>query len=237
MKKTSSIIIITILITAIGAGFFLMRQKGESSVIKPGADVTVGEGEESSPETLIIAFGDSLTAGYRLPLSESYPAQLEAKLVSEGFSVRVINAGVSGETTQGNRERAEFIRGQNPNIVILGIGGNDALRALPLSETKKNIQATIEALLSGMEPPKIILLKMQAPLNSGIAYKKEFDAIYEDIAEAYDIPLVPFLVLEVFLNSKYMLDDGIHPNKDGYNVLVEKYIWKEVAKLIGNSSK
>lgn len=227
MKKISSIIIGTLIIAGAGYFFWSLQSEKTNSVSSLEANT-----EEAGGQKTIIAFGDSLTAGFRLPLSESYPAQLEEKLLSEGFSVKVINAGVSGETTQGNKERAQFIRDQNPDIVILGIGGNDALRFLPISETKKNISETLDILLSGINPPKVLLLKMQAPLNSGLAYKKEFDSIYEDFSDTYKIPLIPFVVLDVFLNSKYMLDDAIHPNKDGYGVLVEKYIWKEVAKLL-----
>ena len=86
-------------------------------------------------------------------LGESYPAQLESLIKNEGYRARVINAGVSGETTRGNRERAAFIRAQNPDVILLGIGGNDALRFLPLEETRTNMTATIETLQGGFSPP------------------------------------------------------------------------------------
>lgn len=168
----------------------------------------------------IVAFGDSLTAGYGLPLYESYPAQLEDALHKDGLNVKVINAGVSGETTKGNNERAEFIRGTNPDMVIWGIGGNDALRALPVSDMKDNMESTIRILQSGANPPKLIMLQMQAPLNAGAQYKKEFDMVYTDLAQKYNVKLVPFLVLDVFFNQNLMLPDRIHPNKDGYAKLV-----------------
>lgn len=178
----------------------------------------------------IIAFGDSLTAGYGLPLNESYPAQLESKLQTEGYNIKVINAGVSGETSRGNLERAEFIKNQQADMVILGIGGNDALRALSVSEMKNNIEKTIQTLQSGEKKPKILILEMQSPLNAGLKYKNEFDNVYEDLSEKYDLPLVPFLVSSVFLKTELMLPDRIHPNKEGYARLIENYVYKEVIK-------
>ncbi len=183
-------------------------------------------------EIKIIAFGDSLTAGYGLPISESYPAQLEERLKAEGYEVQVINAGVSGETTKGNLERAEFIRKQNPEIVLLGIGGNDALRSLPLTETKENIKNTISTLKAGENPPVVILLKMQAPLNSGLAYKQDFDQIYEDLALEMGVILVPFLSAEIFLNPENKLPDGIHLNKLGNQKVVEEYLFPVLREVL-----
>lgn len=180
----------------------------------------------------IVAFGDSLTAGYGLPLAESYPAQLEEKLKQQGFSVKVINAGVSGETSKGNTERASFIKSQNPDMVILGIGGNDALRGLPVSEMKRNMENTIQLLQRGEKKPKILLLQMQAPLNLGFQYKQEFDAVYTTLASVYGLPLVPFLVSDVFLDTERMLPDQIHPNKEGYKALIDTYLFATVVKEI-----
>lgn len=185
-------------------------------------------------EYTIVAFGDSLTAGYGLPLSESYPYQLEERLKNEGLDVKVINAGVSGETTKGNNERAAFIKDQNPDMVILGIGGNDALRALPVSEMKSNMESTIKILQSAESKPTILILEMQSPLNAGFRYKQEFDAVYKDLSKKYDLPLVPFLVANVFLNGDLMLADRIHPNKNGYAKLIEDNLLKVVLKEIKN---
>jgi len=180
----------------------------------------------------IIAFGDSLTAGYGLPSSESYPAQLGKRLIEAGYDVSVINSGVSGETTRGNLERAQFIRDQNPDIVLLGIGGNDALRILPLSETRNNMRETIETLQSGDNPPVILLLQMQAPLNAGVAYKEEFDSLYTSLALETDVTLVPFLTEEVFLDANNKLNDGIHLNRVGYGKVVDLYIVPEVTRAL-----
>ncbi len=183
-------------------------------------------------EYTIIAFGDSLTAGYGLLASEAYPAQLEARLLARGYPVRVVNAGVSGETTRGNLERANFIRAQNPDLVIIGIGGNDALRLLPLNETKNNLVETIKILQSGDRPPVIMLLKMQAPLTAGLGYKQDFDALYEEIAKEYNILLVPFLTAELFFDSANKLSDGIHYNAEGYRRAVDEYILPVVSEVL-----
>lgn len=213
-------------VLAIAAYFFFLRDDNRAAMN------TINERSTTAGGVTIIAFGDSLTAGYGLPINESYPAQLDAALKAQGKQVTVINAGVSGETTRGNLERAEFIRSQNPDIVLLGIGGNDALRALPVSDTKANMIQTIETLKSGENPPVVILLKMQSPLNAGLSYKREFDAMYEEVAESEEIILVPFLTAEIFLKQENKLSDGIHLNKVGYSQVVQDYLVEPVVEVI-----
>ena len=226
MKNVKIILIIIVVILAIlSLGYFNLK--------KDNKEISIKQNNQSAKYT-IVAFGDSLTAGFGLPLSESYPYQLEEILKNEGFDVKVINAGVSGETTKGNNERATFIRDQNPDMVIWGIGGNDALRALSVSEMKSNMESTINILQSAESKPKILILEMQSPLNAGFAYKKEFDSVYKDLSKKYNLPLVPFLVASVFLNRDLMLDDRIHPNKNGYAKLIEDNLLKVVLKEIKN---
>lgn len=221
--KIILIIIVSVILILFLSWYFFLRSTSEDIVL---------EANEDGSSYTIVAFGDSLTAGYGLPLSESYPAQLEERLKAEGLDIKVINAGVSGETTKGNNERATFIRDQKPNMIIWGIGGNDALRALPVSEMKSNMESTIKILQSGENKPKILMLEMQSPLNAGFKYKKEFDAVYEDLSKKYDLPLVPFLVASVFLNGDLMLQDRIHPNKEGYAKLIEENLLEVVLKEI-----
>ncbi|MFT5036937.1 MAG: acyl-CoA thioesterase-1 [Candidatus Azotimanducaceae bacterium] len=180
----------------------------------------------------IIAFGDSLTAGLGLSLSDSYPAQLETALREQGFDVDVINSGVSGETTAGNLTRAQFIRDQNPDIVILGIGGNDALRFLPIENARENIRVTLTTLLSGESPPEVLLLSMQAPSNAGVSYKQSFDSIYPTLATEFSIPLAPFIVDEVSRNPNLLQADGIHPTAEGYTVLIDNYLFSAIMLLL-----
>lgn len=232
MTATKKIIIGIVVVTIAILGWWLFLQNSE---VENGEVADVPPVSEANIR--IIAFGDSLTAGYGLPLAESYPAQLEAMLIRDGYDVSVINAGVSGETTRGNVERVPFIRKQSPDIVLLGIGGNDALRQLPISETKKNIVATIEALQSGENPPVVILLKMQSPLSAGAEYKDEFDAMYQEFSNIYNLPLVPFITPEVFLDTSKKLPDGIHLNREGYEVVVREYILPTVIDVLASRNE
>lgn len=191
---------------------------------------------ESGEAINIIAFGDSLTAGFGLPISETYPAQLELALRAQNYDVKVVNSGVSGETTRGNLERAEFIRKQNPDIVLLGIGGNDALRRLPLEETEKNLEETITILQSGNNPPIVILLSMQAPINLGLGYKQDFDSLYKDLAAKNEILLVPFITTEVFLKSGNRSPDGVHLSAQGYKDVIELYLLPTLTEVLDRIS-
>jgi acyl-CoA thioesterase-1 len=186
----------------------------------------------SEESVKIIAFGDSLTAGYGVSQAEAYPAQLESALREKGYDVLVINSGVSGETTRGNLERANFIRSQNPDIVILGIGGNDALRALPINESEKNIRATVEILQSGEQSPRVFLLQMQAPLNVGREYKERFDAFYESFAKDKGLVLVPFITKDIFFDRNNKLADGVHYNQVGYKKVIDRYMLPRLAETL-----
>jgi acyl-CoA thioesterase I len=224
-QVTKLVIAATIVIC--GGAWYLWQDKPNQAAI-----LAIVPKVDNQSAVKIVAFGDSLTAGYGLPQSESYPAQLEVVLKANKYSVSVINAGVSGETSRGNLERAAFIRSQNPDIVLLGIGGNDALRLLPVAETRKNLTETISILQAGENPPVIIVLAMQAPLNVGLSYKKEFDSLYESIATETGSILVPFITTEVFLNSANKLSDGIHLNKDGYAKVIELYLLPVLIEIL-----
>jgi len=229
MKKVTSYLLIASVVLIVIGVFWL----------RGGSDVAPVAPRTLAPETgvKIIAFGDSLTAGYGLSIDEAYPAQLETVLRAEGLSVTVINSGVSGETTRGNFERATFIRTQNPDLVLLGIGGNDALRRLPIEETRKNIEETIIVLQGGVKPPVVVLLAMQAPLNAGLGYKRTFDSMYEEISSKYGIELLPFITTELFLRSEYKLSDGIHYSQAGYSEVVARHLQKPIAEIVKKMSR
>ena len=226
MNKTIKLIIFTITIAII---IVMLFSRSTEEVI-----ISNIEPRETTNDKMvkIIAFGDSLTAGYGLQINESYPAELERKLKDRELSVEVINSGVSGETSKGNLERAEFIRDQNPDIILLGIGGNDALRFLPVEDTKNNIEDTILTLKDTANPPVIVLLQMQAPINAGLDYKQNFDSIYTDLAKKHELILLPFITLEIFSNKEYKLSDGIHFNQAGYSKIVELYLLEPVTSIV-----
>lgn len=230
MKKTINILIIIIVLGALGYGayaVFFRAPVDEALVAKPIDTV-----DTEASTTQILAVGDSLTAGYGLPLAESYPAQLEEKLRAGGYSVTVVNAGISGETTAGLLERADFIKETKPDMILITIGGNDALRNLPIEQTKDNLGRIVRSFKEILPAQKILLMQIRSPLNAGLSYTQSFNAMYPDIAISEGIVLVPFVETQVFLNSALMSGDGIHPNKAGYALLVDQYIYPAVEKVL-----
>ncbi|MBI1275240.1 arylesterase [bacterium] len=168
---------------------------------------------------VIVAFGDSLSAGYRLPPTDSFPAQLQAALNAEGIDARVVNMGLSGDTTAGGVRRLESALAQKPQLVILELGANDALRGLPPAEAKKNLATLLEGFKKANVP--VILAGMRAPRNLGPDYTKRFDAMYEELAEQYGARLYPFFLEGVAMNPSLNLDDGLHPNRQGVAIIVK----------------
>ncbi len=182
----------------------------------------------------IVAFGDSLTSGYGLSLSDAYPAILERSLGEKGYRVEVVNSGVSGETSAGGVRRAEFIRSLSPDIVLFGLGGNDALRLLSPEEMEKNLDEALSVLRGGDRPPEVLILGMRAPGNADSLYRTAFDAVAPRLAQKYDLPLVPFFLEGVALLPQYTQADGIHPNQAGYQYIVEKNIAPRVEAILSS---
>lgn len=170
---------------------------------------------------VILAFGDSLYAGYRLAPGEGYPPRLEAALNAGGVKARVVNAGVSGDTTAAARERLAFtLDGQKvkPALVLVGLGGNDMLRGLPPAETRANLDAILSELDKRHIPA--MLTGMLAAPNMGKDYVSAFNPIYPALAAKHKAPLVPFFLQAVIGNDKLLLDDHIHPTAEGVNRIV-----------------
>ncbi len=167
----------------------------------------------------IVAFGDSLTAGLGVAADETYPAELQRRLDTLGLRYRVINAGVSGETTAGGLRRVPWILRSKPEIVILELGANDGLRGLRVEETKANLEAIIQQLqLSGTQ---VILAGMKLPPNYGNDYLSAFERLYPDLATRYRLPLIPFFLEGVAASTTLNQADGIHPTAQGYRAIVE----------------
>ena len=181
---------------------------------------------------VILAFGDSLYAGYRLAPGEGYPPRLEAALNAGGVKARVVNAGVSGDTTAAARERLAFtLDGQKvkPALVLVGLGGNDMLRGLPPAETRANLDAILSELDKRHIPA--MLTGMLAAPNMGKDYVAAFNPIYPALAAKHKAPLVPFFLQAVIGNDKLLLDDHIHPNAAGVDRIVAA-TKDEVAKAL-----
>jgi acyl-CoA thioesterase-1 len=179
---------------------------------------------------IIVAFGDSLTAGYGVPINNSYPSLLENKLEENGLNYKVINLGISGDTTFDGLFRFSSVIKLNPELVILTLGANDALRSLSPIEAKNNLMKMIEQLIE--HKIKILLGGMYSPPEHGREYNNIFDSIYPELAKKYNLPLIPFFLEGVVLNPQFSLNDGLHPNAEGYKKIVEENIWKYLKDLL-----
>jgi acyl-CoA thioesterase-1 len=183
----------------------------------------------SSAQTTIVFFGNSLTAGYGVDPTEAYPALIQQKLDSLHMTYKVINAGVSGETTSGGLARIDWILRQPPAIFVLELGGNDGLRGIPLTATKKNLQSIIDHVKKKNPATTIILAGMMIPPNMGKQYAREFQQIYPSLATANQVDLIPFLLQGVGGNPALNQQDGIHPTAEGHKIVAEN-VWKILQK-------
>lgn len=173
----------------------------------------------AGPEIHILAFGDSLTAGYNLPPSKSFAAQLEQRVRSQGRKVRVTNAGLSGDTSSGGRTRLAWSLQDKPDLIILELGANDGLRGLDPNSMRENLEAMIQECLE--TGARVILAGMRAPVNWGAAYRNEFETVFPELAEKYGLPLYPFFLEGVITNPTLLLEDGLHPNANGVERIVD----------------
>ncbi len=174
------------------------------------------------PERRILAFGDSLFAGYNLAENQGYPEQLERALRSEGVNVRVIDAAVSGDTTQAGLQRLSFVLdnlSEPIDLAMVELGGNDLLRGLSAEAAKDNLTAIMEEFAARDIP--VLIMGMRAPPNAGPEYQAEFDGMYPALAEQYGAALVPFFLEPVFGNPDLNLPDRIHPTAEGISLIVE----------------
>lgn len=173
-------------------------------------------------ETLIVAFGDSLYAGYGLDQKEGFAPELQKTLRAAGKDVRVHNAGVSGDTTAAGLRRMDFVLDsltQKPDLVLLGLGGNDLLRGLDPKQTRANMKAMLDKLKERDIP--VMITGMQAPPNLGSQYLAAFNAIYPDLAKEYDADLYPFFLEGLPGRNELILPDGVHPNAAGIDLIVK----------------
>jgi acyl-CoA thioesterase I len=181
--------------------------------------VTLPKSEAKEQEMVIVALGDSLTAGFGLPQSESFPIKLEAALKAQGRNVTVVNAGVSGDTVSAALARLDWALPPNASAVIVELGGNDALQGLPPAEIEASLAKIIERLKVKGLP--VLIAGMESPRNMGKDYVDQFRAIYSDLAERYGAVFYPFFLDGVALDSGLMQEDGIHPNAKGVDRIVQ----------------
>ena len=188
---------------------------------------------QSDNRPRIVAFGDSLTAGFGVSPAQSYPMQLQKRLEALGYSYQVVNAGVSGETTAGGLRRVPWILAGKPYMVILEFGGNDGLRGLSLPETSSHLDAIIRRFKDAHVP--ILLVGMKLPPNYGAEYTDRFEAMYRELATTHALPLLPFLLEGVGGEKTLNQGDGIHPTAEGYRIVVENVLKSLLPILIKGS--
>lgn len=179
---------------------------------------------QASPQSphrpVLLDFGDSLTAGFGLPVDKSFPAQLALRLHRDGIDVRVVNGGVSGDTTAGGLARVGWALSDKPDFVLVELGANDALRGIDPAVVRANLDRIIRRFTAN--GVKVALLGMLAPTNWGAAYKRQFDRIYAELAKAHHLPLYPFFLRGVAMRPELNQADGLHPNAKGVAVLVDR---------------
>ncbi|REE01581.1 acyl-CoA thioesterase-1 [Marinoscillum furvescens DSM 4134] len=187
--------------------------------------------EESADREVLLFFGNSITAGYQLDVEDAFPALIQDRLDSMGYSYQVVNAGLSGETTAGGLNRIDWVLQTIPDVFVLELGANDGLRGLDLKVTKQNLMAIIDKVRTANPEVKILLTGMLVPPNMGEAYAEEFRNIFPAVAEEKNTALMPFILKDVAGEPELNLEDGIHPTEEGHKILA-KNIWPYLKPLL-----
>lgn len=217
------VVLLFLALTGFGCGG-TKRETRELAQEPPSATVP-----EQDTRPVIAAFGNSLTAGSGVLRNMNYPSKLQAKIDASGYRYRVLNAGVSGETSSQGLNRLSTIVALRPEIVIVEFGGNDGLRGIPVDTTERNL----EAIVSGLQEAgaRVVLAGMQIPPNYGAAYAGSFRNIFPRLAKRYDAALIPFFLEGVGGSQELNQDDGIHPTAEGYDIVVEN-VWKVLRPIL-----
>ena len=178
----------------------------------------------------IVAFGDSLTAGFGLTENESYPYLLQQKLKADGYDYEVVNAGVSGDTSQGGLERIDWVLGMdNVKVLVLELGANDLLRGIPVAKMRANLDAMItKAQAKGV---KVLLCGMLAPPTMGQQYQRDYTATFPELADEHKTAFLPFILDNIALKKELNQADGIHPNAEGEKIMTEN-VYKSLKPLL-----
>lgn len=185
----------------------------------PAQAVRPSAPEVPADASIIVAFGDSLTAGLGLAPQDSYPALLQNLLLQQGYPYRVINEGVSGDTSAMALARADTASSEGAELVIVAIGANDGLRGLPVDEMEKNLRRIVERFQAAGS--RVALAGMRLPPNMGAEYVEDFEAVFPRVAREMNLPLLPFLLDGVAADANLNQDDGIHPNEEGARMVAE----------------
>ncbi|HEY2416652.1 MAG TPA: arylesterase [Steroidobacteraceae bacterium] len=203
-------------------------------VIAPVA-AAAAVGTSAAPAPVVLVFGDSLSAGYGIRVEQGWVNLLAQKIEHEGYGFRVVNASVSGETTDGGLARLpRALAVRKPRIVLLELGANDGLRGLPLAGTRANLDQMLTLIQS--QHIAVLLLGVRLPPNYGERYTTGFSSMYQELATAHHSPLLPFLLENVALHADLMQDDGLHPNEKGEPLLLDN-VWPKLLPLLGGPKR
>jgi acyl-CoA thioesterase I len=197
----------------------------------PPAQAAVQAHPKEDTKQVLVVFGDSLSAGYGVPPGQSYPDDLQRKLDAQGYAWRVVNLGISGDTTSGGLARVHTGTALRPAMVLLELCGNDGLRGLPLAMTRENLDQIIAAFEH--VGARVVLAGMTLPPNYGPDYIHSFEAIYSGLAAKYKLPLIPFLLRDIATpDMRYFQRDGIHPTAEGAQI-VSNTVFRTIKPLLG----
>jgi len=207
-----------------------IESKKETVKAEKANEAVAAESVEDNRK-VILFFGNSITAGYGLDMSEAFPALIQQRLDSLGYSYHVINAGLSGETSAGGLSRIDWVLKTPVDIFALELGGNDGLRGISLDDTEKNLSEIIEKVRQSNPQVKIIVAGMQIPPNMGQEYTDQFKGIFPSLAEKHNTALIPFILEGVGGIPELNLADGIHPTPEGHKILADN-VWAVLKPII-----
>jgi acyl-CoA thioesterase-1 len=184
---------------------------------------------EACAEGVVVVLGDSLSAGLGVAVDEAFPARLQARLRADGYDYRVVNAGVSGDTTAGGLRRVDWVLRAKPDVVVVALGANDGLRGLSPQAMRANLEAIVGRLQAA--GARVLLAGMRLPPNYGADYTKEFEAVFPEVARRAKVPLMPFLLDGVAADPRLNQPDGIHPTAAGQQLIADR-LWPHLRSLL-----
>lgn len=205
--------------------------KNNMSAPKSAESLPVATRSEATRTPVVVFFGTSLTAGYGLDPEQAFPALIEKKARDEGMPIKVVNAGLSGETSAGAVRRIDWVLRTPADLVVIEVGANDALRGLSTDAARSNLERVVAAVRAKQPQAKLALIQMEAPPNFGTAYTRSFRSIYADVARKEGIVLLPFLLNGVAGISRLNQPDGLHPNLSGERIVADN-VWKSLKPMV-----
>ena len=181
-------------------------------------------------DSAVVILGDSLSAAYGMEINQSWPSLLQERLIENGYTQRVFNSSITGDTTQSGEARLpRLLKKSQTDVVILELGGNDGMRGLPIEVTENNLSSMIE--MSQSAGASVILSEMRIPPNYGRTYTEKFNAMYIELADQYGITLMPFILNDIALQPGLMQSDGIHPTAEAQPLILDK-VWQQLEPLL-----